>query len=158
MIKDFDAIKNQLQDLAAVINSFKSEAVQLRVVELLFQRMGTESFVPEGGDTKQRTPAKKKVKKKGKVSVDKEETTKKTTPSKSGRPGPLAMVKQLKGQGFFKIPKTISDIIEHCQSKLAYTYKPNELSGAMTRVLRSGILQRKKDEQNQFKYYEQANS
>ena len=37
MIKNFDELKKQLSDLAGVINSFKSEAVQLRIVELVFQ-------------------------------------------------------------------------------------------------------------------------
>ena len=37
MIKNFDVIKEQLKELAGVINSFKSEAVQLRLIELVFE-------------------------------------------------------------------------------------------------------------------------
>ena len=37
MIRNFDVIKDQLKELAGVINSFKSEAVQLRLIELVFE-------------------------------------------------------------------------------------------------------------------------
>ena len=40
MIKNFDELKTQLSDLSSVINSFKSEAVQLRIVEAHFPRIG----------------------------------------------------------------------------------------------------------------------
>jgi len=33
MIKNFEEIKKQLNELSTVINSFKSEAVQLRIIE-----------------------------------------------------------------------------------------------------------------------------
>ena len=36
MIKNFETVKEQLGELAGVVNSFKSEAVQLRIVELIF--------------------------------------------------------------------------------------------------------------------------
>lgn len=36
MFKGFDTIKAQLTELAPAINAFKSEAVQLRILELIF--------------------------------------------------------------------------------------------------------------------------
>jgi hypothetical protein len=35
MIKNFENVKAQIAELASVINSFKSEAVQLRIIELV---------------------------------------------------------------------------------------------------------------------------
>jgi hypothetical protein len=61
MIKDFDVLKKQLEDMAGVINRFKSEAVQLRLAELLFQRMELEGKSTEKkGKKLQATPKKTK--------------------------------------------------------------------------------------------------
>ena len=35
MISNFDEVKKQLSELSEVINKFKSEAVQLRIVEIV---------------------------------------------------------------------------------------------------------------------------
>ena len=43
MIKDFKKIKEQLIELSDVINSFKSEQVQLRLVELIFGTAETQA-------------------------------------------------------------------------------------------------------------------
>ena len=47
MIKNFDEIKEQLKELSGVINSFKSEAVQLRIVELVFGLSDEEDEIIE---------------------------------------------------------------------------------------------------------------
>jgi hypothetical protein len=150
VIKDFESIKKQLQELAGVINGFKSEAVQLRVIELLFQRMGvkaedlSKSGEKEGGKRKQR--------RKRKTSSGAEKIPTQPRVSKGGRPGPGAIIKKLILSGFFKKPKTVQDIIDHCQSKLAYTYASSELSVGLTRALRNETLKRDKNAQNQFEY------
>jgi hypothetical protein len=44
MIQNFDLLKQQLSELSPIINSFKSETVQLRVIELVFaQAVGVRS-------------------------------------------------------------------------------------------------------------------
>ena len=136
--------------MAGVINEFKSEAVQLKVIELIFQRMGIKQENPpkpggaEGGKGSKR--------RKRKASSGVEKITKQPRVGKGSRPGPGAILKRLIADDFFKKPKTIQDIINHCQSKLAYTYEPNDISTALTRALRSDILKREKNAQNQFEY------
>jgi hypothetical protein len=150
MIKDFESIKKQLQELAGVINGFKSEAVQLKVIELLFQRMGIK---PEDlQQSKEEKFLKVAKRKKRKAFSSAEKKTKQPRVSKGGRPGPGTMLKKLIEEEFFKKPKTIQDIIDHCQSKLAYAYVSSELSVALTRALRSGSLKRQKNAQKQFEY------
>lgn len=115
-------------------------------------------------DGKKKSPARKratKSKMKGKKkaattrqTVKKEQKRKKSRASKGGRPGPGAMINQLKEEGFFKKHKTITDIIEHCQNKFAYTYKQGEISISLTRALRNQILKREKNDQKQFEYFE----
>ena len=154
MIKDFNMIKKQLQDLAGVINCFKSESVQLKVGELVFERSGIEA---EGEIEEERPPKQRKKTESGRKEKTRETKPKKkkqARPSSSGRPGPGAIVNQLIQEGFFKKPKTISDIVDHCKAKHAYTYNTNELAPAMTRALRKKQLKRKRNEQKQFEYTE----
>ena len=152
MIDNFDRVKKQLRELASVINEFKSEAVQMRVIELLFQQMGLElENIEERTDGEE--AAKKKTKRKAKPSVkSKEKKPRAKRVLKGGRPGPGAIVKQLIGEEFFKKPKVVQDIINHCQSKTGYTYKASEVSVALIRAIRGQSLQRTKNDQNQWEY------
>lgn len=149
MIKDFDFLKQQVRELAGVLNEFKSEAVQLRVVELLFQRMEIES---EGDRIEKQkkeveTKAKPEVKQKAKVMRPKRIP-------KGGRPGPIVIVKQLIEEGFFKTPKVVQDVVTHCQSEGGRNYKSSALSIGLLRAARSKALQRRKNAEGQFEYYE----
>jgi hypothetical protein len=153
MNDDFEALKKQIRDLSGIINEFKSEAVQLRVVELLFDRMGTVKFkgIEKDNDEKANKHQKGKLKsgtnEKGKKGAVKRG-------SMSARPGPGAIIKHLIGEGFFKKPKSVKEIVDYCKSKNGYNYKTPELNVGLLRALRSNTLQRKKNEKNQFEYYE----
>jgi hypothetical protein len=151
MIKDFVLVKKQLQELSSVINSFKSEAVQLRVVELLFQRMGIETAGEPAASSQEKGKGKGSTRRKTATKAVKEKKAAKKR-SIGGRPGPLAMIKQLIGQNFFKEPKTIKDIVDYCEAHLGYKYKPGEISTSLTRSVRDGALKRKKNEENQYEY------
>lgn len=62
MISNFEQMKAQLAELANVINAFKSEAVQLRIVELIFQNVPTPSTqgeAPEKQRIRRRRAAKR---------------------------------------------------------------------------------------------------
>ena len=65
MIKNFDVIKEQLKELAGVINSFKSEAVQLRLIELVFEvaEGGSDEDPGEGPPLKESRPRRQAQKK-----------------------------------------------------------------------------------------------
>jgi hypothetical protein len=154
MLKDFDLIKSQLGELANIINKFKSEAVQLRIVELVFQG---------------RTPSKDEIvrvpvaqvdetkRKKRKVSSGKKvvsATANGTNPKKkaSGGTGAVSTLVKVYGEGFFKAPRTIKDIMAHCETNLARRIKANEISGKLARLVRTGELKRVKNSDNQYEY------
>ena len=42
MIKNFEEVKKQLKELSQIINSFQSEAVQLRLIHLIFGAIEAE--------------------------------------------------------------------------------------------------------------------
>ena len=54
MIKNFDKIKFQLSELAEVLNKFHSEAVQLKLIDILYS---PQAFEPEAAPDKVATPA-----------------------------------------------------------------------------------------------------
>lgn len=71
----------------------------------------------------------------------------------SSRPGPMAIVKDLISQGFFREPKTIAQIQTHLRDQYGYQYKASDLSPTLDRLLRQGLLQRSKRADNgQFEY------
>jgi hypothetical protein len=149
MMERFDAMKKQLSELATVLNEFKSEAVQLRVLELVFGERSTEGAPSHKGDEK--TPARfgaqttSRAKKKDAVATGK----RKKAPAGTGAPATLT---QLLSGNFFDEARTINDIIEHCKNNLARTFKANEFSGKLGRMVRSDELTRKKNADNQYEY------
>jgi hypothetical protein len=160
MIKNFDKVKLQLNELAEVLNKFNSEAVQLKVVELLLG--GTEKETPaakpekategaaEAVATEKRSRPGRPPKK-----VKEEKKPKERAPRKriTDRPGPSTILKQLMETDFFNQKRTIGDIVNYCQDTLNYAYKSTDLSGTLAKLAKDGVLSREKNpESNQFEY------
>ena len=53
---------------------------------------------------------------------------------------------------FFKKPRTIGDILVHCETNLARKIKANEISGKLGRMVRNGELKRTKNADGQYEY------
>ena len=154
MIENFDIIKEQLRELASVINTFKSEAVQLRLIELVFQAAEggsrDESGGSGGGTPDVGKPRKRKAQAKAAPGAKKEGAAAK---SRGGRrPGGMATLTRLHEEGFFNRPKTIKQLVEHCDHNLALKYKQSDFSGALARLTREGQLKRTKNADKQYEY------
>lgn len=155
MLKDFETVKKQLKELSEVLNGFKSEAVQLRIIELLFKGTTVGSDVGEGDDEDKpsqvaplRTTSRKKRSKKIKTG----DPEKKSSAAK-GRPGPLKTLEQLVTDNYFKSKKTIGEIVEYCKDDLTVTYKSTDLSGPLMKLVRDKKLKRVKNPTtNQYEY------
>jgi hypothetical protein len=156
MIKNYEVIKEQLRELAGVINTFKSEAVQLRLVELVFQAVETDSGNEpgggEGGTADRERSSRRRRRTKATPGQQKEGTPSKSTGG--GRPGGKAMLDRLHGEAFFKKPKTIKQLVEHCEHNLAFKYKQSDFSGPLGRLTRDGKLKRTKNTDKQYEYSE----
>jgi hypothetical protein len=153
MIKNFNETTKQLGELATVINAFKSEAVQLRIVELIF---GSVAEVDTGRDEVVITrPRRSKTNKKDpgvkSASASEGKGRRRGSPNLGGA-GALNL---LTTEGFFKKRQTIGQIIEHCGASKARTFKPNEISGPLARFVRDGKLKRQKNAEGQYEYYVQ---
>jgi hypothetical protein len=151
MLENLEKIKKQLSELAGVINLFKSEAVQLKIVEFILGDVTEPEEEIAGGGTPRRhkiTRRKKFIQKEG-------SGIKPPLPHKkkgSGGTGSVANLTQLWNGDFFKQPRTIKDIIDHCKQKLARTFKANDFSGALARMTREGKLTRNKNKGKQYEY------
>ena len=148
MMDKLEGMKKRLSELATVLNEFKSETVQLRILELVLN----EESLKDGSDQQQ------DVSHSSKVPVQKIVASKKNTgvPGKrkkaaAGAGAPSTLTQLLSG-AFFDKPRTINDVIEHCKHNLARTFKANEFSGKLGRMVRDGDLTRKKNADNQYEY------
>jgi hypothetical protein len=154
VIQDFDNLKKQLLEMAGVINSFKSEAVQLRIVELI---LGVSPADPSEVDDKgSETMRRGKLNRPIKRDSDGYKAAKKGNGS-SGRKaasgtGSVATLAQLAETAFFDTPRTLNDIVEHCKHTLARTFKANEFSGKLGRMIRTRELTRQKNADHQYEY------
>lgn len=152
MIKDFEATKKQLAELAEVVNKFKSESVQLKVLELLFAEGLQSGNGTATADDVVETPKKPVRKKRNGV----KRATKSSKPSnghgRSSSTGPVSVLNKLYQDGFFSKARTITDICNHADVHLARKIKQNEISGKLARMVRNRELSRKRNADNQYEY------
>jgi hypothetical protein len=149
MIRDFDQVKKELAELAEVINSFKSEAVQLRIVELVLGNPPKTEPPERVGEEPKKKDQSKPHKHKAKAGPEEPAAEKRKMSSGTGA---VAILTQLATTVFFDKPKTINDILEHCKHNLARTFKANEFSGKLARMVRAKELKREKNADNQYEY------
>lgn len=154
MIDNFDEVKAQLKELATVVNAFKSEAVQLRIVEIVLSGSKFESVKSE--DENPETSGKPRQKRKRPTKKAPSDTTSGAGASKGTRKasgtGAIATLVKVYEKGFFSKGRTINDILEHCETNLARKIKANEISGKLGRMVRNGELTRLKNSDNQYEY------
>jgi hypothetical protein len=62
------------------------------------------------------------------------------------------MLDRLVSEGFFKKPRTIKELVEHCSHNLALKYKQSDFSGPLGRLTRDVKLKRTKNADKQYEY------
>ena len=145
-MKNFGDIKEQLKSLSEVVNSFKSEAVQLKIVEFVLDLESEVEQKTTNSSPTKKTTRKRTTKKPAGV------TAQKKTGKKSAGQGAYATLDKLIEEGFFNDPKTIGDIVKHCEHNLARKFKSSDFSGRLGRLVRDGALAREKNSDNQYEY------
>lgn len=174
MNKNFLELKQQLNELSETINKFDSEAVQLRIVELLFSQSGLSAGMAEegkayvAGPTKEPKTATRAAAAASPVPAATASTSSapasraparsaakrggetSTTPSASGAVAALA---KLVDSDFFKEKRTIGDVVKKCEEDFGVRYKSNAFSGPLSRYAASGVLKRDKNAEGKFAYY-----
>jgi len=157
MIENFDEVKRQLKELSEVVNAFKSEAVQLRLIDLVFGGVASEdtSSSAESESTPRRGVRKKSAKAVVLAKPDVTTAAKSArTPRSGARLGGRSTLTRLQNEGYFKKPRTINDIVQHAETNLATKLKQSDLSGPLARYVRDKKLKRSKNKDNQYEYIE----
>jgi len=152
MLKDFDAVKSQLKELAEVVNTFKCEAVQLRIVELVLGGSELDDGAPDsrpapnGG--RRRQARRRQVKaENGNGSGDRK-------PARRGGRGAKATLARAFDEGYFKKPHTLGELVQHTETNMASKFKQSDFSGSLARYVREGKLKRVKNSEGQYEYSE----
>lgn len=155
---ELDDMPKRLKAMADVVNAFKSEAVQLRVMEVLLASLGgpaapaaTSSSRPPRRSARRKASSKLETPASGAENATPKKVARSAARS-SGSPGAYAMISQLLDDGFFKTPRTIGAIVAHCSSSKGHHYKANECSPPLLRLLRDAKLKREKNKDGQYEY------
>lgn len=142
MSKHIEKLKKQLTEIAEVVNAFKSEAVQLKIVDRLldvlidFDKSDAESA---------EFSAKKNYKKADGESYQIAQSRKK--------PGATKVLNQLLNTDFFHTSRSISSVAEHCKDNFDSDFKTSELSGILLKLAKENKLKRERShENNRFEY------
>jgi hypothetical protein len=95
---------------------------------------------------------------KKKVSADQEtkkESNEGKTNTKKGqaRGNKVSILNELISEGFFNQKKKIYDIVEYCKDNKATTFRTNELSTPLGRLIKNKVLKREKNSEGQNEYF-----
>jgi len=143
MSRQIEKLKKQLAEIAEVVNSFQSEAVQVRVVDrLLDEIMETERVETEGSDIFNKRDRKPNI----------NEDNHRTIAGRK-KPGATKVLNQLLSGDFFKTPHSIASIADYCKEKFDSDFKTSELSGILLKLAKENKLKRERsNENNRFEY------
>ena len=143
MNRQIEKLKKQLTEIAEVVNSFQSEAVQVRVVDrLLDEIMETEKGETEGSEI---------FNKRGRRPSRENEVNELTQARK--KPGATKVLNQLLSSDFFKTPHSISSIADYCKENFDSDFKTSELSGILLKLAKENRLKRERsNDNNRFEY------
>jgi len=149
-----EEIQKRIKSFADTVNAFKSEAVQVRVIEVLLTKLGVGTIKTTDSSTKANRKGNRKraIRKAVSVKDTIPEGQSKRAGKASGSPGASTMISALLDSGFFKSGKTIGNIVSHCETSKGHHYKASECSPALLRLLRDGKLERKKNDDGQYEY------
>lgn len=152
MLKDFNKTKNQLKELSTVLNSFKSEAVQLKIIELLLQGSPVDEVILS-------RPAKAEqvftgARKRGRPrKTDAQRPVKVVVKRTRRKVGPTKVLRQLMEENFFNTKRPIGDIVKYSNEKMKLPLKSNDFSGILMNYIREKKLKRTKNaETGQYEY------
>jgi len=148
-----DELQQKLKAFADTVNLFKSEAAQLRVLDALLGYLSAPDEVTlASGPRATSRKRKRKSQYSAEASPKSQVRASRKSSRSSGTPGASAAITKLLETGFFKTPKTIGMIVQHCGSARGHHYKANECSPALLRLVREEKLTREKNTDGQYEY------
>jgi hypothetical protein len=144
MSKHIEKLKKQLIEISEVVNSFRSESVQVRVVDRLLDAMiEMERAENEGIEIFNKRGLKHRSEEDGNYH----------SPGSAKKPGATKVLNQLLSSDFFDTPHSISAIASYCKDNFDSEFKTSELSGILLKLANEHKLKRERsNENNRFEY------
>jgi hypothetical protein len=152
VIKNFEEAKKQLSELAEVVNAFKSEQVQLRIVDALLGNLisgGAAAANPPEPEAQRSPPPKKRAAKKSTGKANGEGGSGKS----SARKSPKTAIEDLVGENYFAQRRNISEVTEYLKVNRALNFSNGALQMALNRLVQNKQMQRGKNAESQFEYF-----
>jgi hypothetical protein len=142
MSKHIEKLKKQLVEVAEVVNSFKSEAVQVRIIDRLLEVMiESEKVDTEGVEMFGKKTRKLRIEDENGAAAGRK------------KPGATKILNQLLSTDFFDIQRSISSIANYCKDQYDSDFKTSELSGILLKLANENKLRRERsNENNRFEY------
>ena len=143
MSKHIEKLKKQLVEISEVVNSFRSEAVQVRIIDRLLDGMIESDRSEDNGEALSRRGRKSR-------SGEDDENF-----SSAGRkkPGATKILNQLLSTDFFNARHSISEIADYCKEHYDSDFKTSELSGILLKLAKENKLRRERsNDNNRFEY------
>ena len=138
MSKPIEKLKKQLIEISEVVNAFRSEAVQVKIVDKLLDAM--IEFEKQENESGENLNGKKNIDSYNKLALRK-------------KPGATKVLNQLLGTDLFKTPQSISGVAEYCKEHFDSDFKTSELSGILLKLSNEHKLKRQRNEENnRFEY------
>ena len=144
MSKQTEKLKKQLIEISEVVNLFKSEAVQVKVMDKLLEvMMDGERTDADTNDLYNKKSLKPKVN-----GSNYEHT------SDRKKPGATKVLNQLlTNTDFFNTHRSISSIADYCKDNFDSDFKTSELSGILLKLANEHKLRRERSNtNNRFEY------
>ena len=144
MSKHIEKLKKQLLEISEVVNSFKSEAVQVKVVDRLLDAMiELEKADGDGVEIFNKRSYKQRGSDEGNYS----------SLRGAKKPGATKILNQLLSTDFFDTARSISSIANYCKDNFDSDFKTSELSGILLKLANENKLRRERsNENNRFEY------
>ena len=132
MSKQVENFTNHFSELANVVNAFRYEAVQIRVVDYIFEAIELKNKKRREFDTD--------------AGERHNEVAYKT-------PGATKMLNQLVLTDFFNVPRSIPEIVKYCNEQFDAKAKPSDFSGVLLTLVKNKQLKREKSgDSNPYQY------
>ena len=143
MSKQTEKLKKQLIEISEVVNLYKSEAVQVKVLDRLFEVMiDSERNEADAPDLL----SKKGYRYKTNGAHYEHSIVRK-------KPGATKVLNQLLSTDFFNTRHSIASIADYCKENFDSDFKTSELSGILLKLANENKLRRERShENNRFEY------
>ena len=151
------ALKKDLGQLAGLLNQFKSEIVQVKLLDRFLSGVGAVVHpvvaavsAPSAAPKRRGRPPGSGKKKAAKTAAP---TAGKPGRKKRSKMGATSALHKLIESGFFKAHRSIAEVTNACKSKLGLDIAVTNLSGPLMRFVSEKKLVRAKNKDDKYEYW-----